>query len=72
MKIYDNILKGRVRYPPYVHPDAQDLMRQLITADLTRRLGNLAGGAEDIKNHPWFVEIINLKFWVQYITCGTK
>ncbi|KAG9233955.1 catalytic subunit of the PKA [Amylocarpus encephaloides] len=57
MKIYENILKGRVKYPPYIHPDAQDLLQQLITADLTKRLGNLHGGPEDVKNHLWFAEV---------------
>ncbi|RDL38133.1 putative cAMP-dependent protein kinase [Venustampulla echinocandica] len=57
MKIYENILKGRVKYPPYIHPDAADLLQRLITADLTKRLGNLHGGSEDVKNHPWFVEV---------------
>jgi hypothetical protein len=49
MKIYENILKGKVKYPPYIQPPAQDLLQQLITADLTKRLGNLHGGAEDVK-----------------------
>lgn len=57
MKIYENILKGRVKYPPYIHPDAQDLLQRLITADLTKRLGNLHGGAEDVKSHQWFAEV---------------
>jgi protein kinase A len=57
MKIYENILKGKVKYPPYIHPDAQDLLQRLITADLTKRLGNLHGGSEDVKNHPWFAEV---------------
>ncbi|KAF2144331.1 uncharacterized protein K452DRAFT_156955 [Aplosporella prunicola CBS 121167] len=57
MKIYENILKGRVKYPPYVHPDAQDLLMKLITPDLTKRLGNLHGGSTDVKNHPWFAEV---------------
>ncbi|TVY33926.1 cAMP-dependent protein kinase type [Lachnellula subtilissima] len=57
MKIYENILKGRVKYPPYIHPDAQDLLQRLITADLTKRLGNLHGGSEDVKNHRWFAEV---------------
>lgn len=39
MKIYENILRGRVKYPAYIHPDAQDLLQQLITPDLTKRLG---------------------------------
>ena len=57
VKIYENILKGRVKYPPYIHHDAQDLLVQLITADLTKRLGNLHGGPSDIKNHAWFSEV---------------
>ncbi|KAJ9607291.1 cAMP-dependent protein kinase catalytic subunit [Cladophialophora chaetospira] len=57
VKIYENILKGRVKYPPYIHADAQDLLVQLITNDLTKRLGNLHGGPADIKNHPWFAEV---------------
>ncbi|EHY58243.1 cAMP-dependent protein kinase catalytic subunit [Exophiala dermatitidis] len=57
VKIYENILKGRVKYPPYIHQDAQDLLVQLITSDLTKRLGNLHGGSADIKNHPWFAEV---------------
>src|SRR5436305_6332069 len=57
VKIYENILKGRVKYPPYIHHDAQNLLVQLITADLTKRLGNLHGGSQDVKNHPWFAEV---------------
>ncbi|CAL3970740.1 hypothetical protein PZA11_007177 [Diplocarpon coronariae] len=57
MKIYENILKGRVKYPPYIHPDAQDLLQRLITSDLTKRLGNTLGGAEGVKSHQWFAEV---------------
>lgn len=57
VKIYENILRGKVKYPPYLHNDAVDLLSQLITADLTKRLGNLHGGPEDVKNHPWFAEV---------------
>jgi len=57
MKIYENILRGRVKYPPYIHPDAQDLLQKLITADLTKRLGNLHSGSKDVMNHPWFTEV---------------
>ncbi|TLD33248.1 hypothetical protein PspLS_00465 [Pyricularia sp. CBS 133598] len=57
MKIYENILKGKVRYPAYINPDAQDLLQRLITADLTKRLGNLYGGSQDVRNHPWFAEV---------------
>ncbi|KAI0395289.1 Pkinase-domain-containing protein [Xylariaceae sp. FL0594] len=57
MKIYENILRGKVKYPAYVHPDAQALLERLITPDLTKRLGNLYGGPQDVKNHPWFAEV---------------
>ncbi|KAK2004811.1 Pkinase-domain-containing protein [Colletotrichum falcatum] len=57
MKIYENILKGKVKYPAYINPDAQDLLEKLITADLTKRLGNLYAGPNDVKNHPWFAEV---------------
>nr|ACY56338.1 cAMP-dependent protein kinase catalytic subunit [Monascus ruber] len=57
VKIYENILRGRIKYPPYLHPDVVDLLSQLITADLTKRLGNLHGGSEDVKRHPWFAEV---------------
>ena len=36
---------------------AQDLLSKLITHDLTKRLGNLYGGPQDVKNHPWFAEV---------------
>ncbi|EAS34359.1 AGC/PKA protein kinase [Coccidioides immitis RS] len=57
MKIYENIVHGRVKYPPFLVPDARDLLSQLITPDLTKRLGNLRGGSEDVKNHAWFSEV---------------
>ncbi|KAL4760075.1 cAMP-dependent protein kinase catalytic subunit pkaC [Aspergillus foveolatus] len=57
VKIYQNILAGRIKFPPYLHPDAVDLLSRLITSDLTKRLGNLHGGPDDIKNHPWFAEV---------------
>lgn len=57
MKIYENILRGKVKYPAYINPDAQDLLERLITADLTKRLGNLYGGPKDVKQHAWFAEV---------------
>jgi len=56
MNIYKKILEGNVKYPNYLHPDVRDLLKNLITADLTKRLGTSAG-AEDIKSHAWFAEV---------------
>ena len=36
----------------YIH--IQDLIKKLLTADLTKRLGNLKAGADDVKKHKWF------------------
>ncbi|VVT57108.1 uncharacterized protein SAPINGB_P005538 [Magnusiomyces paraingens] len=58
MKTYEKILVGRVEYPSFLNPDAVDLLQRLITKDLTRRLGNLQGGSQDVKTHPWFAEVI--------------
>ncbi|SCV01261.1 LAMI_0G10352g1_1 [Lachancea mirantina] len=58
MKTYEKILHGKVVCPPFFHPDVVDLLSKLITADLTRRLGNLQSGSHDIKCHPWFAEVI--------------
>lgn len=57
MKIYENILRGKVKYPSYLDNQARDLLEKLITADLSKRLGNLYGGSEDVKRHPWFAEV---------------
>jgi len=58
MKTYQKILAGKVHFPSFFHPDAIDLLSRLITADLTRRLGNLHNGPADIRNHAWFSEVI--------------
>jgi protein kinase A len=57
IKIYENILRGKVKYPAYINEDARDLLEKLITADLTKRLGNLYGGSQDVKDHRWFQEV---------------
>ncbi|GAA6003985.1 cAMP-dependent protein kinase [Rhodotorula paludigena] len=54
LEIYEKILQGKYGVPRVIDPLAKDLIRRLLTADLTKRLGNLKGGAEDVKNHPWF------------------
>jgi serine/threonine protein kinase len=55
--IYEKILEGRIVFPTHFTPAARDLVRKLLTADRTRRLGNLRGGAEDVKKHPWFAGV---------------
>ncbi|CEG77567.1 Putative cAMP-dependent protein kinase 10 [Rhizopus microsporus] len=52
--IYERILGGRVQYPSYFENAAKDLLKKLLVIDRTRRLGNLKGGADDVKRHKWF------------------
>ncbi|CCH58004.1 hypothetical protein TBLA_0A02030 [Henningerozyma blattae CBS 6284] len=58
MKTYEKILQGKINFPQGFHPDVIDLLTRLITSDLTKRLGNLQNGSRDVKNHPWFSEVI--------------
>ncbi|CAL8467133.1 g6669 [Coccomyxa elongata] len=51
---YKKILSGRFGFPAHFSVNARDLIRKLLQADLSKRYGCLAGGANDIKNHPWF------------------
>ncbi len=37
--------------------EAKDLIKRLLVADRTKRLGCLRGGATDIKEHPWFARM---------------
>lgn len=54
MAIYQKILKGKVKFPRNFDKDAKSLVKHLLVADLTKRYGNLKGGANDIKTHRWF------------------
>lgn len=57
MKIYEQIVEGKVRYPSAMGEDARDIIGGLCTVDVTKRLGNMKGGAATIKAHPWFKNI---------------
>ncbi|KAH7112896.1 kinase-like domain-containing protein [Dendryphion nanum] len=57
MKIYEQIVEGRVRFPSAMSPDARDLISGLCTVDTSKRLGNIKGGAGAVKSHAWFKNI---------------
>ena len=42
--IYQNILKGRLRFPKEFDSDAKSLVKHLLVNDLTKRFGNLKNG----------------------------
>ncbi|KAJ3415698.1 protein kinase A catalytic subunit [Chytridiales sp. JEL 0842] len=52
--IYEKILGGKIVFPSHFDSAAKDLIKKLLTADRSKRLGNLKGGADDVKKHKWF------------------
>merc|ERR1711959_59559 len=54
MGIYQKILAGKVYFPKYFDKDAKSLVKKLLTADLSKRYGNLKDGSDDILKHKWF------------------
>lgn len=51
------IVEGRIKYPSGMSADAKDIISKLCQVDPSKRLGNLRGGAADVKSHPWFKTI---------------
>ena len=37
--------------------DLKDLLKNLLQVDLTKRIGNLKNGVNDVKQHKWFQNI---------------
>ncbi|KAJ2898841.1 cAMP-dependent protein kinase catalytic subunit [Coemansia aciculifera] len=56
-RLYEKVLAGHIQWPSQFDPIARDLVSRLLTADLSRRLGNLHRGSTDIKEHRWFAEV---------------
>ena len=50
----EKILAGKFGFPPHIDFVAKDLIKRLLTADITKRLGNLkAGGAFTRLTNVW-------------------
>lgn len=45
----------QIKYPPYLSPQAKDLIARLLERKPAKRLGMLNGRALDIKSHKWWV-----------------
>jgi len=54
MGIYQKILSGKIVFPKLFDKNAKSLVKKLLTAELSKRFGNLKQGVEDIKQHKWF------------------
>lgn len=53
-KTIDKILKCKLNLPPYLTPDARDLIRKLLKRQVTQRLGSGGDDATPIKRHTFF------------------
>lgn len=53
-KTIEKILKCKLNLPPYLTPDARDLIRKLLKRQVSQRLGSGLDDAEPIKRHLFF------------------
>ncbi|ODN03413.1 Ribosomal protein S6 kinase beta-1 [Orchesella cincta] len=53
-KTIEKILKGKLNLPPYLTPDARDLIRKLLKRQANQRLGYGVQDAVPIRNHAFF------------------
>ncbi|EEB12401.1 RAC protein kinase DRAC-PK85, putative [Pediculus humanus corporis] len=56
-KTIEIILKGKLNLPPYVTPDARDLIRKLLKRQVNQRLGSGAEDGKAIRRHAFFKHI---------------
>ncbi|KAJ3271877.1 camp-dependent protein kinase catalytic subunit [Terramyces sp. JEL0728] len=56
-KLYEKILGCKLRFPSHFDPLAKDLVKRLLSPDLSKRFGNLKDGVQDIKHHKWFAGV---------------
>ena len=57
MRIYQKIIRGKIKFSRSFDSDAKSLVKHLLTADLSKRYGNLKGASQDIKYHRFFDQI---------------
>lgn len=57
VELFKTIVSGDFEISPLVNTKCGDLLRQMLFSKQYHRLGNLAGGTEDIKNHPWLAKV---------------
>ncbi|XP_053255869.1 ribosomal protein S6 kinase beta-2 isoform X2 [Podarcis raffonei] len=56
-KTMDKILKGKLALPPYLTPDARDLIKKFLKRHASQRIGGGPGDAADVQRHPFFRHI---------------
>ena len=54
MQTYTKIMQGNIDYPRHFSKEAADIIRRLLNPKPTKRLGVIRGGAQTIRDHPWY------------------
>lgn len=54
VKVYQKILRDRIKFPKTFDPNAKSLVKHLLDRDLSQRYGCTKGGVEEIKKHRLF------------------
>ena len=57
ISLFHSIVMDPVEKPKGCSDEASDLVMRLLVKDPTRRLGSLARGEREIKEHPWFKDM---------------
>lgn len=57
MRLYEQIVEGRVRFPQNMSHAAQNVISLLCKTNPTERLGYISGGSARVKAHPFFGNI---------------
>jgi len=57
LQLFENILQAAYKNPPFLNREVKDLIKNLFQIDLSRRLGVMMNGVDDIKDHKYFRNI---------------
>lgn len=57
LRIYEQIVAGHLRFPPNMSGNARNIIWYLCRTNPSERLGNISGGVDRIKSHPFFDDI---------------
>ncbi|KAL4788692.1 kinase-like domain-containing protein [Aspergillus varians] len=57
MRIYEQIVEGRIRFPQSMSPAAQNIISLLCKTNPAERLGHISGGSARVRSHPFFADI---------------
>jgi serine/threonine protein kinase len=55
--MFEKIMKADISFPPFMTPDARDILSKLLIRDPKDRLGSGERDAEELKEHPFFHDI---------------